>query len=468
MTPSPQLALPTTSVVLGPAAGTTGAALATVTVGSSIGWTASTTTSWIHLTDTNGTTAALGSVVRFTYDANDDQTRQGSISFQASGFIGTLCVTQAGLGYEAAIPPLTTLTPDAEHSNSEPYSLGVDIAGNVYYATTVLRDELGAFALEERTAATGSTSTIQMQGPSACPNYLGGILASVVNESGDIFMSTQNCAAYYGSAMVWSRASQQTTLLAGGGVAFQPYFATDWHGSDYVEICDGTLPWLPCQASTTYRYDGAGLTQLAATTTPSGFAASGFVADTNGNLFLSGNAPGAVTYELNPASAQFSALPALPMPSDFSIKGLALDGSGNFYLFVSDPFYAPNDYIAQWNPSTGQLTNLSSSLGASANLWAVRDDGVGNIYLMTDLGSIKKFTPAFVNTAPVMATEAAGAGDLPPVLPTSTTFMATSDSSWLTITGQVNGIVTYSYTAAPAARTAHISILNKTIEVSQP
>ena len=449
-TPTPQLSLPTTSIVLGPAAGTAGATLANTIEGSSLSWTAGTETPWIHLTDTGGATAALGSLVRFTYDANIGDTRNGSISFQGSGFTGTLNLTQAGVGYAPALPPLTTVT-----ANTGASLFAVDIVGNIYFSIPS-----PTFALQKFTAATGQTSTIQLTGPSQCPNYTGFSGPGAVTENGDIFLATGTCVpGSVGSAMLWSRATEQTTLVATGGTqsGFQPLFATDWHGQNYLEICNGVIS---CQASTTFSYTSAGLTQIAATT-PYGFASTGFLSDTSGNLYIGGNTGTldvftSSLYELNPKSGQNSLLSTLPLPQSVPIGGLARDSSNNLYFLAG---FSSND-LAQWNPTTGQLTELVQASG-------VAGDGAGNVYLLTSSGTVQKFAPAFVNTTTVSLPATAGSGELPPVLPSNTVFNAMSDSSWLTITGQSAGIVTYSYTASQAARTAHITILNQTITVSQ-
>jgi hypothetical protein len=80
---------------------------------------------------------------------------------------------------------------------------------------------------------------------------------------------------------------------------------------------------------------------------------------------------------------------------------------------------------------------------------------------------MQKLTPTFVNTSNVSEPAAAGSDRLPPVIPSSTQLNATSDSPWLTITSQTNGVVSFSFTAATAARNANITLLGETITVSQ-
>ena len=114
-------------------------------------------------------------------------------------------------------------------------------------------------------------------------------------------------------------------------------------------------------------------------------------------------------------------------------------------------------------PKHGPLIRLSPT-GAFRQIYG---DGVGNIYAETPAGDIEEFTPVFVNTTPVVEGMAAGSDQLPAVIPATTTFTALSDSPWLTITGQSEGIVSFSFTATSTARTAHITVLGQTISVSQ-
>jgi hypothetical protein len=55
------------------------------------------------------------------------------------------------------------------------------------------------------------------------------------------------------------------------------------------------------------------------------------------------------------------------------------------------------------------------------------------------------------------------------VLPAATPITASSDQSWLTITGISNGVITFAFTANPSAnsRTSHISVLGEQVPVTQ-
>ncbi len=77
-----------------------------------------------------------------------------------------------------------------------------------------------------------------------------------------------------------------------------------------------------------------------------------------------------------------------------------------------------------------------------------------------------------MDTAVKIETAAAGSDALPVVLPATANltgpFAPVSDSSWLTITGVTNGVVSFAFTANNSAnRTAHITVLGQSITVTQ-
>ena len=91
---------------------------------------------------------------------------------------------------------------------------------------------------------------------------------------------------------------------------------------------------------------------------------------------------------------------------------------------------------------------------------------MGNIYGETPERDVQEFTPVFVNTTAIVEPLSAGSGQLAAVIPASTEFTAVSDSSWLTITGQSGGVVSFSFTAASVKRTGHIRFLGLSIAVT--
>jgi DNA-binding beta-propeller fold protein YncE len=101
-------------------------------------------------------------------------------------------------------------------------------------------------------------------------------------------------------------------------------------------------------------------------------------------------------------------------------------------------------------------------------------DGAGNIYIVNEFGArpnIMEMPFAFVDPTSKLEGLAAGTDALPVVLPATANLLApfapTSDSSWLTISGVTNGVVSFAFTAATTTRTAQITLLGQTIAVTQ-
>jgi hypothetical protein len=171
-------------------------------------------------------------------------------------------------------------------------------------------------------------------------------------------------------------------------------------------------------------------------------------------------------YSILKVNSQSSASSVVADLSDTVTNGLALDGSGNLYFLVQDPSAQNPEtfrdyYLAQWRQ--GQVTRLSAT-GAYGQIYG---DGVGSIYAETPAGEIQEFTPVFVNTSAVVETMEAGSDQLAPVLPATTVFTPVSDSPWLTITAESDGVVFFSFSAATAPRTGRITVLEQSITVSQ-
>jgi hypothetical protein len=100
-------------------------------------------------------------------------------------------------------------------------------------------------------------------------------------------------------------------------------------------------------------------------------------------------------------------------------------------------------------------------------------DGTGNVYF-TDSGNnaVKELTYAFVDPTAKLESLAAGNDALPVVLPATENLgapfaPASSDPSWLTISGITNGVVSFSFTSTASTRTANISVLGQNTPVTQ-
>ena len=467
-----QISLRSNSILVGPAGGTAAAALVAHGNGTPVTWTASTGTSWIHLTDTNGSTAALGSVARFLYDSNPGGTRSGTITYLSAGFSGTFTVTQAGAGYVATLPAPTTLLTLPSLS-----AFAVDLAGNVYFVPNYWSDT--SATLQEWVAATGSSVPLSFPAAGQCGAALTEATALFVNDAEIVVGNTPGtCPAFFGTQPVdltlqWTPGTAQSVLLANESVQTSNYWAgvtPDWHGNYFAAVSVQGAGGIST-ATTGVYIDGGGSLLAPPMANLTRYFATGLTGDTNGWLYLTGtstgNVPGA-DYSIMRVNSTTAAVSELADLGNTISNGLAVDGSGNLYFLVQDqtaqnPSTYLDYYLAQWNVSTGQVTRLSAT-GAIAQIYG---DGVGNIYAETPQRVVQEFTPVFVNTTAKVEPASAGSDQLAPVIPASTEFTAVSDSPWLTITGQSEGAVSFSFTATTVKRTGHISFLGDSIAVTQ-
>jgi hypothetical protein len=363
--PVPQISLRSTSIFVGPAAGATGAALVTSENGVSVSWTASTSTAWIHLTDTNGGTASLVSVARFTYDANTGATRQGLIAFQSSAYSGTLTVTQAGVGYAATLPAPTTLLTFPNVS-----SFAVDLSGNLYYFVNGGATTPGT--LQEWMASTGTSKTLNFPSPAQCSVIVDAAQAIYVNEAATLIADVPQFTKCPGLSadepeeltLQWLLAAPNSTLIDYETPQMSAYwagFTPDFKGNNFAAVStEGNTG--PTTSTTSIYSEGAnGLSSQAIATLP--YFASGFTGDTSGNFFMIGaSASSPYDYTIVKVNSQSSSSSVLTnLPPNTVPMGLALDGSGNLYSLLLDltaPTY-PTYYLTQWSQSNNQLTRMS-------------------------------------------------------------------------------------------------------------
>ncbi len=100
-------------------------------------------------------------------------------------------------------------------------------------------------------------------------------------------------------------------------------------------------------------------------------------------------------------------------------------------------------------------------------------DGAGNLYFTDSYNGVLYETPkALINQAPKSESLAAGRDSLPAIVPSSAhllpPFAPSSDSSWLTIGGTTNGVVSFSFTTnLGLSRTGHITLLGQSVSVAQ-
>jgi len=99
----------------------------------------------------------------------------------------------------------------------------------------------------------------------------------------------------------------------------------------------------------------------------------------------------------------------------------------------------------------------------TSGVQATIGDGPGSIYVESLEGAIQKFVPVYIDTSEIADPATAGSDETPPVLPVNTPINAVSNESWLTITGESGGAITFSFAATTVARSAVISVLGQDV-----
>ena len=415
------------ALTVGSAAGSNSVQVSFLPPDSTAPWTASTATSWLHIT-AGSTSGAGGAVIQFTYEANPNAAaRTGTIALD-SGL--ALTVTQAGTNY-VAVSPVTTLV---STGLSFPDAVAVDGTGNVYIA------DYNNNAIRKWSAATQSVTTLVESGLSK-PTGVG------VDGAGNIYIADFNNNAI----KKWSAATQLVTTLVSAGLNYPAGVAVDGSGNVYIADSGN---------SAIKKWSAA--TQQVTTLVSSGlFSPDAVAVDGTGNIYIADTNNNAIK-KWNSATQLVTTLVATGLASPI---GVAVDGSGNVY--IADAF---NHAIKKWSAATQQVTTQGTG---PITPYGVAVDGLGNVYIAdTNTNSIMKTTYAFVVPAGLNEPASAGSDALLPVLPATTplsgVFAPASDQPWLMIGAVANGVVNFSFTAnTGAARTGHITVLGQSIAVTQ-
>jgi Putative binding domain, N-terminal len=127
--------------------------------------------------------------------------------------------------------------------------------------------------------------------------------------------------------------------------------------------------------------------------------------------------------------------------------------------------------VKQWNAATQQVTTLvSSGLSGPAG---VALDAQANLYIADRMhNAIQKVAFGYVSFSSTSLTESSPAGTdsvTAQVLPAGTPLTASSNQSWLTITGVTGGTVNFAFqaNASLSSRVAQISVLGQPVTVTQ-
>ncbi len=426
--PPNYVSLGTTNLLEGPAAGSESVVLA-----ANSAWIATANDSWLHLSTASQSGTGSATVI-FTFDANPGATRTSTLTIAGQ----TLTVIQAGSTYVA----FTNVTTLVSSGLSSGISLGVavDGLGNVYIADS------GNSAIKEWVAASNTVIVLVSSGLSS-PRGV------AVDGVGNVFIADSG----NGAIKEWVASSNTVLTLStpeSSGI-FQPLgIAVDGVGNIYIADPDGRIVQLGAVNGSIKMLAVPWLNQT-----------YGVAVDIVGNVYFADSRINALQ-EWLAASNTVNAVTTLVSSGLSYPHGVAVDGKGNVY--VAD---FGNSTIKEWVAASNTVITLASS--GLANPYGVAVDGLGDVYIAdTGNNTIKELPRAFVN--PTAKTEPASGGSdtLPPVLPATANltgpFAPVSDSSWLTITGVTNGVVSFAFTNNNfISRTAHIIVLNQTNTVTQ-
>ena len=413
-------ALGTTALWEGPATGTDSVVVAASPAVTT--WTASANDDWLHLAVANQSGTGSTNEI-FSFDANPGATRTGTLTIAGQ----TLTVAQAGSTYLAAPAPVTTLV---SMGLSQPLSVAVDGAGNVYIA------DRGNNAIKEWVVASNTVTTLVASG-------LSSPFGVAVDGAGNVYIADTGNNAI----KKWVAASNSVLMLVTSGLSSPFEVAVDGAGNVYIADTGGIKKWSVLNNT---------VTTLVSILMPAGVAV-----DAAGNVYIAdGNSSiKKWTADKNTLTTLVSGLNA---PC-----GVAVDVAGNVY--IADTF---NNVIKKWTAANNTVTTLISSGLNRPESVAV--DSLGNVYVAdSNNNAIKELPHVYLDPTAKSETPVAGNDAFPPVLPTTANllppFSPISDQPWQTISGFTNGVVSFTFSANPLAtsRTANITLFGQTIPITQ-
>jgi sugar lactone lactonase YvrE len=413
-------ALASSSVLVGSAAGT-----GTTRLIASGTWTASSNASWLQIA--TGSTSGIGSaLIQFSYSANSNPAAQtGTLTIAGL----TFTVTQAGTSY-SPVYPVTTLV---SSGLTNPQGVAVDGQGNLYIADT------GDNAIKEWSAGTLQTLSNAQNAPAA----------AAVDGHGNVYIADTGNHAIE----VFNAANNPTLSSLVSGLSNPSGAAVDGQGNVYFSDTGNSVidEWNAANGMITPP-------SLSGLSNPTGVAV-----DAEGNVYFADSGQNSIMkWNAVNGLSTLSGVSGLNNPT-----GVAVDGQDNVYIADTG-----NSAIKEWNAgnptplATLVSTGLSSPMGVAV-------DAQGNIYIAdTNDSAIKKLTPAYLALSASSLNEGAQAGTdsvTAQVLPASVPLTATSDQSWLTVTGIAGGVIGFSFpiNTASTSRSAHITVLGIQVTVTQ-
>lgn len=389
-------------------------------------WTAISNASWLQLSE-GSASGAGNALIQFSYGANQNASSQtGTLTIAGL----TFTVTQAG----ASFTPVGLVTTLVSSGLNTPRAVAVDAAGNVYISDSSNN------AIKEWSISTGQVSTLISEG-------LNFPAAVAVDANGNVYIADRGNNAI----KEWTVANRQVTALVSTGIASAIGLAVDSLGNVYFSDTGyNTIQEWVAATNTVVTLVSAGLH------TPEGVAV-----DAQGNVYFADSANNAI----KEWSASGNTVTTLVSSGLNAPYGVAVDGDGNVYF--SD---TKDNAVKEWSPATLQVTTLIST--GIKTPCGVAVDGQGNVYIAdTGHNAVKEFAPVYLSFgATVNERASAGTDSIPiQVLPANTPLTASSNQSWLTITGTAGGTIGISFEANTSAnsRSARVSVLGQVVTVTQ-
>ena len=384
---------------------------------------------WLHPLPVGG---ADDTIVRFTCDANPGPVRSGTLTIAGQ----VLTVTQAGANYISAPIPLTKLL-TAAAPDYYPTGVAVDAAGDLLVTEIDVYWDFGKLRKWHRS----SNSTTLLSADVASPTGL------AIDAAGDAYIANHWGPSLPGNEMgstlsKWHAATNTLTTEVPAGLHQPAGLAVDAAGDVLIAAPYSSIKrWTPAT--------GALADVLAVNT-------EGVAVDVAGNLYF--GQPFQQFAKRNLLTGEITATASAGQHG-----GLAADGSGNV-------FWIDGSAILKWTAASNTSAMVCQGGLLLPNGLAV--DATGNLYIADTYNqAVKQLVRAWVDPTPRVIGAGAGGGTLPAVFPASQNlgapFAPTSDQAWLTITGVSNGIVSYAVTPTATARTAHITLLGRSIAITQ-
>jgi DNA-binding beta-propeller fold protein YncE len=391
-------------------------------------WTAMANAAWLHLGAANQSGTGSTNVV-FSYDPNPGATRSGTLTIGGL----TVTVTQAGSTYVSA----GAVTVVVSSGPGYPGGLAVDRVGNIYTGENYYFSE---GLIYEWLAANNTLITLV---PSETMDPCG----MAVDGAGNLYFADARPSAIG----EWTAANSNLTTLVSSELNQPQGVALDGAGNVYIaDTGDNAIKEWTAANSNVITLVSTGLSS------PEGMAVDGA-----GNVYIADTGDNAIK-EWTAANSNVTTLVSSGLSSPSCV---AVDGSGNVYIADTG-----DNAIKKWTVANNTVTTLLSS--GLNQPFGVAVDATGNVYIAdSDNYAIKELPYAFVDPTDRLEGLAAGTDSLPVVLPATENLLAPftpyADSTWLTISGFTNGVVSFGFTATSSNRTGHIILLGQTIPVTQ-